>query len=132
MWQPLAYHYPNSTGQVLHLHKTIYGLKQSGHHWYQKLTEICTDLGFTQCNVDQAVFYCRDDTLIMVMAVHVDDCTIVAHPLEAIFKLKKKMGERVEVMDLGKAQWLLGIEITHDHKSCTLRLSQCAYIEDII
>jgi hypothetical protein len=27
---------------------------------------------------------------------------------------------------------LLGIEITHDHKSCTLRLSQCAYIEDII
>jgi hypothetical protein len=65
------------------------------------------------------------------MAVHVDDCTIVAHPLEEIIKLKK-MGERVEVTYLGEARWLLGIKITRDCKSRTLHLSQCVYIEDII
>jgi hypothetical protein len=34
MRQLPGYLYPNATGRVLRLRKTIYGLKQSGRHWY--------------------------------------------------------------------------------------------------
>ena len=39
MCQPPGYPYPNTTGHVLQLRKMIYGLKQSGRCWYQKLTK---------------------------------------------------------------------------------------------
>ena len=133
MRQPPGYPYPNSSGKVLRLRKTIYGLKQSGRRWYQKLTKICTEaLGFQRCNVDQAVFYRRDDESIAIMAVHVDDCTIAAYPRELVDEVKKKLGTRVEVTDLGELHWLLGIEVSRDRDVRTLRLSQHAYIEDIL
>jgi hypothetical protein len=87
-------------------------------------------LGFQRCNVDQAVFYRRDDKAIAVMAVHIDDCMITAYPHELVDKVKKKLGTRVEVTDLGELHWLLGIEVSHDHD--TLRLSQHRYIKDIL
>jgi hypothetical protein len=40
MKQPPGYPAPNSSGKVCHLLKTLYGLKQSGRRWYQKLVEI--------------------------------------------------------------------------------------------
>jgi hypothetical protein len=40
MRQPPGFAYPNSTGHVFRLVKTIYGLKQSGRRWYQKFTDI--------------------------------------------------------------------------------------------
>jgi Reverse transcriptase (RNA-dependent DNA polymerase) len=47
MKQPPGYHAPDSTMKVCCLNKTLYGLKQSGRHWYQKLVFILVDnLGF--------------------------------------------------------------------------------------
>jgi hypothetical protein len=66
------------------------------------------------------------------MAVHINDCTIAAHPRKLVLELKEKMGTCVEVTDLGELHWLLGIEVTRDRNSHTLHLSQKAYIEDII
>jgi hypothetical protein len=63
--------------------------------------------------VDQAVFYRRNATL-LIMAVHVDDCTIAAWPAEVVVELKEKLGTRMEVTNLGELHWLLGIEITRD------------------
>ena len=48
---------PRDAGnRVLRLKKTLYGLKQSGRCWYQKLSSIFESLNFTKCSVDQAVF----------------------------------------------------------------------------
>src|SRR5258708_5964877 len=64
---------------VLRLHWTLYGLKQSGWRWYQKLTAIFVDsLGFCCCEVDQAIFYWHQGKALSIIVVHVDDCTIAA------------------------------------------------------
>ena len=89
-------------------------------------------MGLTGCNVDQAVFYQCDANSMLIMAIHVNDCTIAAHPVELVGELKEKLGTHVEVTDLGKLHWLLGIEITHDHHVHTISLSQQLYIDDII
>ena len=58
MRQPPGFESMDHLKQVCHLQKTLYGLKQSGRRWYQKLVEILVDnLGFTQCDIDQAVFF---------------------------------------------------------------------------
>ena len=133
MRQPPGFPYPNSSGKVLRLQKTIYGLKQSGRRWYQKLTEIFEKyLGLTQCSVDQAVFYRRNGKLIVVIAVHVDDCTIAASTKALVREVKSTLNKHVEVTDLGEVHWLLGIEVTRDREARTISLSQQAYIESII
>jgi len=57
MHHPPGYKVPNAGTCVLRLIKTLYGLKQSGRRWYQKLTSVFIKLGFKQCAVDQAVYY---------------------------------------------------------------------------
>ena len=133
MRQPPGFAYPNSTGQVFRLIKTIYGLKQSGRRWYQKFTDICEKhLRLTRCSVDQSVFYRREGDLIIVIAVHVDDCTIAASNMSLVEEVKQVLGEHVEVSDLGESHWLLGIEIRRDREARTISLSQRAYLESII
>jgi len=136
MRQPPGYPAPNSSGKVCHLLKTLYGLKQSGRRWYQKLMEILVKrLGFVQSDVDQAVFYHHSGDnghATIIIVVHVDDCTIAASTLLLIVAFKCQISEYVEITDLGELHWLLGIEIKCDHDCRTIHLSQCSYIDSII
>lgn len=134
MCQPPGFESAEYPTQVCHLHKTLYGLKQSGRHWYQQLMEILVEkLGFMQCAVDQAVFQrqkkAEEHTIIVV---HVDDCTLAAKTMDEISKLKSQIRKYVEITDLGKLHWLLGIEVTCNHDECIISLSQCSYIDSII
>ncbi len=133
MRQPPGFPLPNATGKVLCLCKMIYGLKQSGCRWYKAFTAICWEtLRLKQCSVDQAVFYRQEGKDIIVIAVHIDDCTIAVTTMWLIAEVKEKIGTRVEVIDLGPIHWLLGIKVTWDCQKRILSLSQCAYIESII
>ena len=57
MQHPPGYKAPDAGMRVLRLVKTLYGLKQSGRRWYQKLSSVFLSLGFKQCAVDQAVYF---------------------------------------------------------------------------
>jgi hypothetical protein len=136
MRQPPGYPAPNSPGKVCHLLKTLYGLKQSGRRWYQKLVEILVSrLAFVRSDVDQAVFYRHDGhkghaTIIIV--VHVDDCTIAASTLSLVVAFKREIAQYVEITDLGELHWLLGIEIRRDRDRRTIHLSQRSYLDSIL
>ena len=124
----------DKSGRVLRLLKSLYGLKQAGRRWYQKFISIFNALGFTQCKVDQAVFYKRDKDQQMgiVIAVHVDDCTIASLSLAVIESFKSGLRQHVEVTDLGELHWMLGIKIHHDRTGATVHLSQRTYINSIL
>jgi len=61
---------------VAKLWKAIYGLKQAGRTWYQALYQALLDLGFKHADYDHGVFYARTTAGIIILAIHVDDCTI--------------------------------------------------------
>jgi hypothetical protein len=133
MSQPPGYHAPNSSGKVCHLRKTLYGLKQSGRRWYQKLVDIMlTKLRFSRCDVDQAVFFRRTSNAAAIILVHVDDCTIAASSQALVVNFKEEISKHVEITDLGELHWLLGIEIKRDREKRTIHLSQRSYIDSII
>src|SRR5258705_12410060 len=96
--------------QVLRLKRTLYGLKQSGHRWYQKLTWIFVDsMGFIRCDVDQAVFFKRKGDDLTIVVVHVDDCTIAATTTALVIEFKTALRKHVEVTDLGELHWHLDV-----------------------
>ena len=132
MAQPPGYHAPNSVGLVCRLIKTLYGLKQSRRRWYQQLVEIMESLKFKRSDMDQAVFYQKTGSHPMVILVHVDDCTIIAAMTPLIHAFKAEISRHVEITDLGKLHWLLGIEIKRDREAHTIQLSQHAYILSIL
>jgi len=136
MKQPPSYPAPNSSRKVCHLLKTLYGLKQSGRRWYQKLVEILVKcLEFVRSDMDQAVFYHHgghNGHATIIVVVHVDDCTIAASTLALIIAFKHQISEHVEITDLGELHWLLGIEIKCDRECQTIHLSQHSYIDSII
>jgi Reverse transcriptase (RNA-dependent DNA polymerase) len=134
MQHPPGYKSPDAGTRVLRLVKTLYGLKQSGRRWYQKLTSIFTSLGLIQCSVDQAVFYKSNPRAneLTVVAVHVDDCTIAATSPRLVNALKDGLRKHVEVTDLGELHWMLGIEVKRDREARTIHLSQRAYIDSIL
>ncbi|PPQ83602.1 hypothetical protein CVT26_001384 [Gymnopilus dilepis] len=129
MRQPPGYELPNSQGKVCRLRKTLYGLKQSGRRWYQRLVEIMEKLGFKRCEVDQAVFYRKREGMLMIVLVHVDDCTLVATTLPLITKFKIAIAKHVGITDLGELHWILGIEVRRIRELRLLQISQRSYLE---
>ena len=69
---------------------------------------------------------------VIVIAVYVDYCIISASNVWLIEEFKDGLHKHIEVMDLGKLHWMLGLEIQHDCEACTIHISQHAYINSII
>ncbi len=134
MRQPPRYAAPNAGRRVLHLQKALYGLKQAGQRWYQTFTRILSDLGFSQCSIDQAMYYKPNVKVgeCVVIAVHVDDCTIAASDAKLVEDFKRGLSKNVEVTDLGELHWMLGIEVKRDREAGTIHLSQWVYIDTIL
>jgi hypothetical protein len=109
MQHPPGYKDLEAADRVLCLLKVLYGLKQAGHRWYQKLVSIFTSLGFCQCAVDQAVFYKINisNKVLTIVTVHVDNCTITASNKALIEALIAGLREHVEVTDLGALHLVL-------------------------
>ena len=116
MRQPPGFESEAHPNKVCRLRKTLYGLKQSGRRWYQRLVKILIDnLRFTQCAVDQAVFYWRKTTNDhIIVVVHVDDCTIAAKSLKEIEDFKR------------------AIEVMRNRDERVISLSQQSYLKSII
>ena len=134
MQQPPGFESVDHPHKVCCLRKTLYGLKQSGHHWYQRLVEILVnELGFTQCSVDQAVYFRRRKPgELVIVVVHVDDCTIASMSLNEIDEFKCDIKKHVEITDLSELHWLLGIEVMWNRDEHTISLCQCPYLESIV
>ena len=133
MHQLPGYTNPAFPHHVCCLCKTLYGLKESGCHWYQKLAEILImNLRFKLCEVDQAVFIKQSKKTLIIIVIHVDDCTIAVFTLSLIVKLKVQIRNHVKITDLGELHWLLGIEVMHNHEEQTIALSQQSYLKLII
>lgn len=131
MKPPANYLKPEEEGKVCRLLKGLYGIKQAGREWYFELSATFNELGFSRSEADHCVFYKGSDRPIIV-TVSTDDMTLAAKYLRTIEDLKRELGDRYEISDLGEIHWLLGIEVKRDRANRTIHLSQRAYLDSII
>ena len=102
------------TDSVLHLNKSLYGLRQAPRTFYEKLRSGLVERGFKQSNIDQCLFMKKD----VICVVYVDD-TIFAGPdvkkLEAEIKGLGVPSDEVqhtfELRNEGEVGDFLGIRI---------------------
>jgi hypothetical protein len=120
-------------GYVLKLKKTLYGLKQAGRRWYEKLCDILvTALKLTKSNFDNTIFFrYHKNKLILLLSVHVDDLTLCADSYTTANAFTIALGQHVQVTNGGDIHWMLDMEIQCDQPNCTIKLWQKHYIENI-
>jgi len=134
MQHPPGYKSPNAGMCILCLVKTPYRLKQSGRHWYQKLSSVFKSLGFMQCGVDQAIYFKVVITKgkLTIVLVHVDDCMIIMNTIRLIEELKAGLSKHFEVTNLRELHWMLSIEVKRNRPGRLVHLSQHVYIDAIL
>jgi len=134
MQHPPGYKAPDTGTCILCLVKTLYRLKQSGRHWYQKLSSVFISLGFKQCAMDQAMYFkvVMHKGELTIIVIYVDNCTIVATTICLIKELKAGLSKHFEITDLGELHWMLSIEVKCNHPGCIVQLSQQVYIDTIL
>jgi hypothetical protein len=117
---------------VCRLKKGLYGLKQSGRLWNQKLTTELERLGFATIKSDPAVYIMERQGVRIIMPVFVDDITITSRDRTQIQWVKDSLSKVFKLKDLGPTKFLLGIQIDYDQSKRTIAFSQRQYILDIL
>ena len=69
---------PDRPNAVLRLNQSIYGLKQAPRVWNLVLSAYLLGKGFAQSAADPCIFFHHSNAGLVIVAVYVDDCCIVA------------------------------------------------------
>ena len=123
--------FSDGTAQLCRLIKTLYGLKQSGREWNNKLNSKLHNIGFERLQSDPCI-YIRKTNRIEIITVWVDDLLLFTKDKIQMDNLKRELDNLFEITDLGEPSKLIGIEITRDRANGTLTISQTKYIESIL
>ena len=116
------------TTKYVQLNKPLYGLKQSGKAWYEKLESKLICLGFKKSLSDECIYIHTEKQVII--GVYVDDLVICSSHLRNISAIKKELAVYFPIKDLGPIGTIIGWKISRDRVNRKLKISQCPYIYD--
>ena len=115
---------------VLKLNKSLYGLKQAGYNWFEKLKEGLITRDIIQNQVDKCVFFRKD----CIILTYVDDCIILGKTMpnvDAVIASLHVGPEKFQLIDQGSIDKYLGLMIT-DIDSNTFEMSQPFLVRRIL
>ena len=130
MKQPPGFTLKSQPNGVCKLNKSLYGLKQSGRLWYEKLKEKIEVLGFKICTLENCLFYHEEFDIII--AIYVDDIILVGKDLTKIDHIKNKLSKTFSMKDMGQAKFILGIQIKYDRENGKSQICLGSYIDKVI
>ena len=111
---------------------TLYGSKQGALKWYLKLCRTLCALKLTHAESDWGVFYLHIGHNILILASHVDDCTLTGSSPSLIKVFKEEIKAQYKISDLRPINWLLGMKVMRNRDTQTIMLSQTMYIDTIL
>jgi hypothetical protein len=124
MEQPPSFEARGKKDWVMHLMKSIYGMKQASCIWNQTFHKSIIEFGFQRLPNKWCVYRCRTDKGITIFAVHVDDIIIISSSPEETNRFKSELRTKWEISDLGPIKYALGIAISRN------RDAHCAAISN--
>ncbi|KAL5755747.1 hypothetical protein ACOSQ2_020493 [Xanthoceras sorbifolium] len=126
---PEAYKLRSRNLYSIKLQRSLYGLKQSGRMWYNRLSQYLIKEGYINDPVCPCVFIKKSESEFTIVAVYVDDMNLIGTP-EELLKTAEYLKREFEMKDLGKIKYCLGLEI--EHKPNEILVHQSAYVEKIL
>jgi hypothetical protein len=94
------------------LQRSLYGLKQSGRMWFNRLSNFLLQRGYINNDDCPCVFIKKSSDGFCIISVYVDDLNIIGTTRdieEAMAYLKTEF----EMKDLGKTKFCLGLQLEH-------------------
>jgi hypothetical protein len=111
------------------LQRSLYGLKQSGRMWYNRLSEYLLKEGYANNPICPCVFIKKSEIGFAIIAVYVDDLNLIGN-LEELTKTASYLKDEFEMKDLGKTKFCLGLQI--EHLPSGIFIHQSTYTEKIL
>jgi Reverse transcriptase (RNA-dependent DNA polymerase) len=111
------------------LKRSLYGLKQSGRMWYNRLSEYLIKEGHKSNIISPCIFIKRSILSFIIIVVYVDDLNIIGSP-EEIEKTVKLLKNEFEMKDIGVTKLCLGLQIEHFHND--IFVHQSNYIQKML
>jgi hypothetical protein len=119
-------------GMVCHLKKSLYGLKQSPRNWWLLVSAFITNvMGFSATVSDPCLFQKKSRTgQLLLLFLFVDDMQVAFDKAdEAEWRESHALlTQRFNITDLGESKFMLGMRITRDRRTRTIKLDQELYI----
>ena len=103
---------PKSSGNkprsayAIRLKRSLYGLKQSGRMWYNRLSEYLIGKGYKNAELCPCVFIKRTSSGFAIIAVYVDDMNIIGSADE-IKETASYLKSEFEMKDMGRTRFCL-------------------------
>jgi hypothetical protein len=111
-------------GQVLRLHRALYGLRQAGRAWNQRLEAALRDKGFVQSDSDPSLWILYGERGAIMAMFYVDDGLVAARTSEEADGLVDLIGSMFKIRKLGEPVDFLGIRIVRDRAARTITIDQ--------
>ena len=130
MSQPEGFEVEGKEDLVCHLHRSLYGLKQSLRCWNKELSCHLLKSGFQQSIADPCVFFQWKNGKLNVISIYVDDLILVVDLREDLQKTKADLSARFKMKDPGQLRYCLGIVCdVSEGKIC---INQKPYIDNLV
>jgi len=107
------------------LKRSLYGLKQSGRMWYNRLSEYLMQKGYSNSYDCSCVFIKRSLSGFCIISVYVNDINIIGNS-HNIDEARSHLKTEFEMKDLGKTKFTIRLRIEHFHSG--ILVHQFAYI----
>ncbi|MBW0539010.1 hypothetical protein O181_078725 [Austropuccinia psidii MF-1] len=117
---------PEWNGKVMKLNKAMYGLKQAGRCWWLRFKSIMNKLGFEAEELDQSIYRCTRDNVIVYVWMHVDNGVIFLNDTKAVSELKENLMTFLKVKLEDTISRIVGIDLVQTPECLTLLQSKFA------
>jgi hypothetical protein len=111
------------------LTKSLYGLKQSGRMWYNRLKEFLLNKGYSNSDDCPCVFIRKSSTGFCIISVYVDDLNIIGNTQD-IDEARNHLKTEFEMKDLGTTKFCLGLQL--EHLPTGILVHQSAYVQRML
>jgi hypothetical protein len=108
---------------------SLYGLKQSGRMWYNRLKEFLLNKGYSNSDDCLCVFIRKSSTGFCIISVYVDDLNIIGHAKD-IDEERNHLKKEFKMKDLGKTKFCLGLQIKNLQMG--ILVHQSAYVKKVL
>ncbi|GJZ06490.1 ribonuclease H-like domain-containing protein [Tanacetum coccineum] len=115
---------------VCHLQRSLYGLKQASHAWFQRFASYATRVGFQHSKIDSSLFIFHRGTDIAYLLLYVDDIILTTSSTTFLQRVISSLHAEFSMIDLGSFNYFLGISA--QRTSVGMFLSQSKYAEEIL
>ena len=90
-------------------------MKQAGHNWNKEIDQWLKKNKMKAADADPCLYIFQGENPrdFLALALYVDDILIIDNNIKIREDLTKKMKQKFKIVDLDRANWILGIRITY-------------------